>query len=308
MSLWKSIFSNGKLYHVSYIVRNIAMNLIIEINNDPEFLNMVWIICAALLGACMASFAGAMADRLSDLVNPSCHHPRTLGGRSQCDHCHRTLKWFELIPILGWVMTQGRCYTCKTHIPICYPIIELLSAVLSGLVAWSYGPIWAGAALLILGWGLLIIAWTDIISGWIPERLSIPLLLLGLISPFSGGWLSSIIGSLIFAVTMTGAHAFVSWRKRINLMNGGDLMLAAVAGAWIGWGSWLEGLQRLAIFLIGSVILQVIAILLSLLFKTHWKPRGIVADLIKDVEGDSTILPFGPVLCVVILLSCMLSH
>jgi leader peptidase (prepilin peptidase)/N-methyltransferase len=50
-----------------------------------------------------------------------------LGGRSKCPLCHSKLKWYELIPVLSFVLQKGRCNYCKKNISLRYPISEIIT-------------------------------------------------------------------------------------------------------------------------------------------------------------------------------------
>src|SRR3989344_3163150 len=64
---------------------------------------------------------------------------RGLGGRSQCPHCQKRLKWHELLPLVSFVLQAGRCRVCKGSISWRYPIIELLTAILFALSFYYFG-------------------------------------------------------------------------------------------------------------------------------------------------------------------------
>jgi len=54
----------------------------------------------------------------------------SIGGRSRCDGCKRTLKWYELIPLLSFFVQKGRCKNCNKELTFQYPIIELFSGII----------------------------------------------------------------------------------------------------------------------------------------------------------------------------------
>ena len=82
---------------------------------------LVWI--APLFGLIIGSFLGALTYRL----------PRgksVAQGRSQCPHCKTPLKAIDLVPVLSWLATGGKCRYCGAPISARYPLIELTTAVL----------------------------------------------------------------------------------------------------------------------------------------------------------------------------------
>ena len=74
------------------------------------------------LGSSLTSYFLCLYDRIS--------HKEISSHRSVCEGCHRLLKWYELIPVLGYLLDQGTCPTCGYQIPVLYPILECLGGFL----------------------------------------------------------------------------------------------------------------------------------------------------------------------------------
>lgn len=85
------------------------------------------IVFAILLGAIIGSFLNVVILRYGT--------GRTVGGRSGCMSCGYTLHWFDLVPVLSWVMLGGKCRKCRSKISKQYPLVELATAALFGLIA-----------------------------------------------------------------------------------------------------------------------------------------------------------------------------
>ena len=66
---------------------------------------------------------------------------RTIGGRSKCFSCRRTLTPIDLVPVLSYLVFRGRCRTCKSHVSFQYPSVEMLTGVLFGAVYLLYAPL-----------------------------------------------------------------------------------------------------------------------------------------------------------------------
>ncbi|MDP3645697.1 MAG: prepilin peptidase [bacterium] len=66
------------------------------------------------------------------------HDVRPLSGRSHCTSCTTRLKWFDLIPIISWIMLRGRCRTCRSAISIQYPLVEAGTALLFALIGTAF--------------------------------------------------------------------------------------------------------------------------------------------------------------------------
>jgi prepilin signal peptidase PulO-like enzyme (type II secretory pathway) len=75
-----------------------------------------------VLGICIGSFLNVAIDRI-----PS--GESIAKGRSYCDHCKKTLRWYELLPIVSWVLQGGKCLRCKKTLSIQYPVIELITGL-----------------------------------------------------------------------------------------------------------------------------------------------------------------------------------
>lgn len=74
-----------------------------------------------LLGTVIASFLCAFAYRMEKMDN----WREILITRSKCDHCGKILKWYELVPVLGWIFLRGKCAKCSKKISPVYPLFEL---------------------------------------------------------------------------------------------------------------------------------------------------------------------------------------
>jgi len=99
-----------------------------------------------LLGLVLASFLNALMYRL----NKKYKYPEILTKPSHCEKCKKELKWYELIPILSYILTKGRCSKCKSKIDIYYPISELLLGISIFLLYYTHSAWYTYPILLIL--------------------------------------------------------------------------------------------------------------------------------------------------------------
>ena len=76
-----------------------------------------------ILGACIGSFLNVLIDRLPFDKSP-------WKGRSYCDNCKKTLKWYDLIPVLSFVLLQGKCRYCRKHVSYYYPLVEIITGIM----------------------------------------------------------------------------------------------------------------------------------------------------------------------------------
>lgn len=149
---------------------------------------------------------------------------------SHCPECQNRLGIRDMIPVVSYIWLRGRCRYCGRHISLRYPTVEVLTAVLFLLVFSKYGFSMQTAA----GWiltGLLIIgAFIDIEQGIIPNRITYPGMVVGIImSFFTIGIASSLIGCILYGAVLMGA-ALVSRGG----MGGGDVKMAGAIGAFLG--------------------------------------------------------------------------
>lgn len=210
---------------------------------------------AAFAGAALTSFGCLAADRL----------PHQLGWRdepqpglsvcappSRCNACATRIHWLYLIPVLGYLLARGRCAACGARVPPVYPALELLGgAGACAALAW-FGLGWAGAAAAALWLTLLFLAWIDWNESWLPAVVTQPLFWFGLlISPFEADAYTRILGAFGGCLLMWLAMKLVGWARRADVVAGGDVALAAAAGAWLGW-------DGLPLFLLASAVLFIV--------------------------------------------------
>lgn len=226
---------------------------------------------ALVFGAAVGSFLNVVILRLPredvSIAFPASH----------CPLCQHPLAWWENIPLLSYLLLRGRCRNCRATISWMYPLVELAMAVFSGLLFWQYGPTLDYGRFFVFFAALLVIIFIDIHHQIIPDRISLPGIVLGLAtSLFSHQitWQQSGLGVLLGGgLLYLVAWAYLTLAKR-NGMGGGDIKLLAMIGAFLGWQSLLYVV--FASSLTGSLI-------------------GIIA-MIRQGKGGKTRIPFGPFL------------
>jgi prepilin signal peptidase PulO-like enzyme (type II secretory pathway) len=97
-----------------------------------------------VFGAVIGSFLNVLIDRYDSLAS-------VLSDRSRCDHCKRVLRWYELIPILSYVIQGGRCKRCKKSLSLQYPLVETVTGCVFVLIGLQFLPY----PLLLIGWLLI---------------------------------------------------------------------------------------------------------------------------------------------------------
>jgi leader peptidase (prepilin peptidase) / N-methyltransferase len=204
---------------------------------------------AALAGAIIGSFLNVVIVRLprnESLVAP----------RSRCRTCGTELAWFDNIPILSFLVLRGRCRACGAAVSWRYPIVEAVTALLFSLAAWRST---SSADLLVVCLflaALVTIAGIDLEHQVIPDRITLPGIVLGFLTSFLGtrvSWLDSLLGILV-----GGAILFAVIMLSGGGMGGGDMKLSAMMGAFLGYKLALLALF-MAVILGGFVALGLLS-------------------------------------------------
>lgn len=220
------------------------------------------------LGAVIGSFLNVLIYRLPrqrSIITP----------RSFCPACGKSIAWYENIPILSFIVLRGRCSKCHRPISLRYPFVELLTGLLFIYAFVRFGP---GADFLFTAFffcALIVIAFIDLSFQVIPDVISIPGIIAGILyQAFFGDFLAGIIGmafggGLILLVRVVGGLVY-----KKEVMGLGDVYLTAMIGAFVGFPFILP-----AIF-IGALVGAVLGILY--IVSTH-----------QDRESP---IPFGPFL------------
>lgn len=219
--------------------------------------------------------------------------------RSACPACGHQVSASENIPLLSWLYLRGRCSGCGTRISARYPIVEALTGVISGYIAWRFGFSVATVAGLIFAWALIALTFIDLDTMYLPDDITLLLLWAGLLFNLScsmspdlfeaqrgAGWPVILPAERQLAYSVIGAIAgylflwSVYWVFKLVTgkegMGFGDFKLLAAIGAWFGWVSLLP------VILISSLVGAVVGIGLILLWK-HAREKPI---------------PFGPYLAI----------
>jgi leader peptidase (prepilin peptidase)/N-methyltransferase len=229
-----------------------------------------------ILGLFLGSFLGVLVDRLISGES-------IIKGRSHCDKCKKELGLLDLIPVLSFLMLNGKCRYCNTKLPLFYPIIELSTGILFALTYFLFNSqfLLFNASLayyLFMMSSFIVIFFTDLKYGIIPDKIVFPAIV---ISTFYLIFLNSSLlipnlvsglGAFIFFIVIS--YGFFVLTKRQS-MGGGDIKLSFLLGLFLGFPGILVSLYLA--FLTGAII-SIILIL--------WKKKTSLKDS----------LPFGPFL------------
>ncbi len=185
---------------------------------------------AALAGAALGSFVNVCAIRW-----PA--DRSVLSPPSRCTACGARVRWFENVPVAGYLLVRGRCARCRARLSVQYPLVEAAGALIWAAMAlrWGVHPeaLRGGLFLTIL----LGIALADARTYIIPDQFSLGGAALGLaLAPLAGG--PTLAGAALGAALGLGALWAVAALGRVlmgrDAMGGGDVKMMAMVGAFLG--------------------------------------------------------------------------
>lgn len=157
---------------------------------------------------------------------------------SRCPNCGHEISALENIPILSYLLLGGKCKQCKTPIPKRYPVIEVLTGLLSGVIAYTFGFEWTCLGALLLTWALIALTFIDADHQLLPDSITLPLLWLGVFFNLFDHYTelqNSVIGAIAGYLSLWLVfHAFRLATGKEG-MGYGDFKLLAALGAWLGW-------------------------------------------------------------------------
>lgn len=183
-------------------------------------------VAATLLGAVAGSFANVAIHRLprgESLVTP----------RSRCPHCGHPIRARDNIPLVSFLWLGGRCRDCGRPISWRYPLVEALTALLF-LAAWRwFGPSLGALRAWLFALIMVIVLFVDLDHRIIPNAVTYPGLVLGLLLALPAGPRGFL--ATLGAALGAGLLFFLIAVLSRGGMGGGDVKLAAVMGAFLGW-------------------------------------------------------------------------
>lgn len=233
-------------------------------------------IVTALLGLCIGSFLNVCIVRIprgTSIVSPGSHCPR----------CKTAVRWYDNLPVLSYCWLGGCCRCCRAAIGPRYMLVELLTAALA-VLTWQYFPT-------PLAWGiwfvlfiapLIAMTFIDLEHQILPDVFTLPGIVCGLLAQIAlapDGQRLAHLAQGVLGVLVGGGmlwlvgYAYWKLRKQEGL-GGGDVKLAAMFGAFLGW-------KAVIVILLGSSLLGSIV--------------GIVAILVLR-KGLTYAIPYGPFL------------
>ncbi len=250
---------------------------------------------AFLFGLCVGSFLNVVVHRLPKMLERdwraqcleylgqtdnqplSTEKYNLVTPRSTCPACGHRITALENVPIASWIVLRGKCSACGTRISARYPIVELLTGLLTAYVAWRLG--WSPQAMwaMVFLWVLIALTFIDADTQLLPDDLTLPLLWLGLLVNAFGTFVdlrSAVIGGAAGYLILWMVYWGFKLLTGKEGMGFGDFKLLAALGAWLGW-------QMLPLIILVSAAVGAVVGLIGILV------------LGRDKGGK---IPFGPYL------------
>jgi len=252
----------------------------------------LFVTVCGVLGLMVGSFLNVVIHRLPKMMEREWHAqcaelsgktmPRSapynlIVPRSACPHCQHAIGALENFPVLSYLMLRGRCKGCGAHISARYPIVEILSGILSAYAAWHFGFGLAAAAALVMIWALIALTFIDFDTQLLPDAITLPLLWLGLLLNIDATFTSltnAVVGAVAGYLVLWSVYWLFKLVTGKEGMGYGDFKLLAAIGAWLGWT--MLPLTILLSSLVGAVV-------------------GIALIVIAK-QGRNIPIPFGPYL------------
>lgn len=239
----------------------------VVIHRVPRMLDRQWREeCRELLG--IEDAAADVASRI-DLFQPPSH----------CPHCSTPILARDNIPVVGYLLLGGKCRACKAPISARYPLVELLTAILTAVVAVRFGLGWPALAAIGLTWALIALTFIDLDHQLLPDGITLPAMWAGLLlSPWGlfADPVSSLFGAAFGYLSLWIVYHLFRLLTGKEGMGHGDFKMLAMFGAWFGWQ--LLPLVVLLSSLVGALV-------------------GI-ALIVSGRHGRDKPIPFGPYLAV----------
>lgn len=276
------------------------MSLLNLLRNEPAMLS----IACLLLGLVVGSFLNVVIHRLPKMLERDwdaqaaelleqkdmAQAAARLRGKetarynlvtppSTCPKCGRRIRAIENVPVISFLFLRGRCAGCRSRISLRYPVVELVTGLLSAYIGWRFGFSLAMAGALVFAWALIALTAIDIDTQLLPDDITLPLLWLGLLLNLNGTFVplqTAVIGAVAGYLSLWSVYWLFKIATGKEGMGYGDFKLLGAIGAWLGWK------MLPAIILLSSLVGAVVGIALIVLAR----------------HGRNVPIPFGPYLAV----------
>jgi len=245
-------------------------------------------IVSAIFGLCVGSFLNVCIYRIP--ANLSLWWPP-----STCPKCNTRIKFYDNIPVLSYLILRGKCRNCKEPISIQYPLVEIFTSLMTLLVIYACGLSWWTIIALLVTYCLIVLSIIDFKLFIIPDRFSIGLAILGLLTffinpAFSGSisakFIQCLLGGTVGFFGLWGIAVIASVILKKEAMGGGDIKLLAAVGT-------LSGLNGVISTLMISSFAGLVYYVVLMLMK-------------KDPQNRT--IPFGPFISLALFVNILIPN
>ena len=198
---------------------------------------------------------------------------------SACPTCDHKIRWYENIPLLSYAFLKGKCSECSSSISLRYPFVELLSAITVTYTFYLYGINEISLLAAFFTWALICLIFIDIDHQLLPDRITLPLLWLGLFANTFNIFTSlesAVYGAIAGYLSLWSVYWAFKLLTGKEGMGYGDFKLLAALGAWVGIA------QIPLIILLSSVVGTIFSIIM----------------IVRKKQDQQTPIPFGPYLAI----------
>ncbi|MBR3225172.1 MAG: prepilin peptidase [Atopobiaceae bacterium] len=254
---------------------------------ESIYIGAYCIVLTAVLGLCMGSFLNCLAWRMT-------HGESIMRGRSHCVDCGHPLAARDLVPVISWLVSRGRCRYCGKHVSVRYPLTEIICACGYVSILLAYGLSAETIELIAFFSVLLVLSLTDLDDYVIPNATIVAAIVIRLVYLVYGGltgafdlWPTlgwTLLNGVVVAVPVIILALVMDRVLGRDSLGGGDVKLLFVAGLYFGWQQCL--------------FLLIVACIIGILFAFV----GARSDMTDKVEGGeekaSRPIPFGPAIAI----------
>ena len=281
--MFSEIITMFELYPLSFYITVIIFSLTVGsflnvvIYRFPKMLEQGW----------YAECREFLADELAPTKETKPQTQITLSKPdSTCPNCGHRIRYYENIPVLSWLFLKGKCSQCNNAISIRYPLVEATTALLSLVVATSYGVTPLTFFVLLLTWVLVCLTMIDFDHMLLPDQMTLPMLWLGLLININGMIVpldQAVIGAVAGYMSLYSVFWLFKFFTGKEGMGHGDFKLVALFGAWMGW-------QLLPLLILMASAVGAIVGISLMVFRNHKREQAIPFGPYLAVAGWITLL------------------
>lgn len=157
---------------------------------------------------------------------------------SHCPNCDAEIKPWHNVPLVSYLLLGGKCGYCGTAISKRYPLVELITGLLTAIVVWQLGFTWQALAGCGFTWALVALTGIDFDKQLLPDSITLPLLWAGLLINLWGVFVplqDAVIGAIAGYLALWSVFHIFRLVTGKEGMGAGDFKILAAIGAWFGW-------------------------------------------------------------------------